>query len=105
LRAGLHLAVEQKDPWEILNHLAAFAVVKASCQGEEELAARLQGTIDAMRPDTHIVDYSTSLLYFPFHPQLVLAAAQNALGEVRCAAAYAEGQSMTLEQAAAFVLE
>jgi hypothetical protein len=88
-----------------LHHLAALAVVKVSCQGEEELAARLQGTVDALRPVTHIVDYATTLLYFPFHPQVVLAAAQNALGETRCAAAYAEGQSMTLEQAAAFVLE
>jgi hypothetical protein len=94
-----------RNPWEIRNHLAALAVVKVSCQGEEELAARLQGTIDAMRPDTSIVDYSTSMLYFPFHPQMVLAAPQNALGEVRYAAAYAEGQSMTLEQAAALVSE
>jgi predicted ATPase/transcriptional regulator with XRE-family HTH domain len=104
LLAGLQLAVEQRDLWEILHHLAALAVVKASCQGEEELAARLQGTVDALRPVTHIVDYSTTLLYFPSHPQPVLSAAQNALGETRCAAAYAEGQNMTLEQAAASML-
>jgi predicted ATPase/transcriptional regulator with XRE-family HTH domain len=102
--AGLQLAVEQSDLWEILHHLAALAVVKVSCQGEEEHAARLQGTVDALRPVTQVVDYSITLMYFPFHPQVVLAAAQNALGEKRCAAAYAEGQNMTLEQAAASLL-
>jgi predicted ATPase/transcriptional regulator with XRE-family HTH domain/HPt (histidine-containing phosphotransfer) domain-containing protein len=102
--AGLVIAVEQKDHWDVLHHLAALAVVKVSCPGEEELAARLQGTVDAMSPVTHIFDYSITILYFPFHSQRVLTAAKSALGEMRCAAAYAEGQSMTIEQAAAFVL-
>ena len=101
---GLRSAVDHRISWEILHNLAALAVVKASCAGEEELAARLQGTVDAMRPATHIVDFATNLRYLPFASQTVLAPVRSALGETRCAAAYAKGQSMTLEQAAASVL-
>jgi predicted ATPase/transcriptional regulator with XRE-family HTH domain len=101
--SGLRSAVEQKDLWDILHYLAALAVVKVSCSGEEELAARLQGTVDQMRPVTNIVDFAATILYFPFHPQMVIAAAQDALGEMRFADAYAEGQRMTFEQAVASV--
>jgi predicted ATPase/transcriptional regulator with XRE-family HTH domain len=102
--AGLRSTVEQKNQWDILHTMAALAVAKVSCQGEEELAVRLQGTVDAMRPVTQNVDPSIDLLYLPFPPQTVLAHARNVLGEMHCAAAYAIGQSMTLEQAAASVL-
>jgi tetratricopeptide (TPR) repeat protein len=72
-----------------------------SAQGHAERAARLFGAADAVRRQTGVVPYAGERAAYD---QDVTSVRQQ-LGEAACAAAWAEGGRMSLEEAIAYALE
>ncbi|MDQ4076188.1 MAG: tetratricopeptide repeat protein, partial [Chloroflexota bacterium] len=100
LGEALHLFHELRDTQGIILTLSGFAAL-ALGEGLAERAARLLGALAtlmetsgvALKPPDHT------------HYQQRLAAAQAELDEALFAAAYTEGQAMTVEQAIAFAVD
>jgi tetratricopeptide (TPR) repeat protein len=102
---GLMAFQEFGDKQNIVRRIEALAAASAKVQGQAVMAAgraaRLFGAASALRDaiGMHLSPVDRSL-YEPY-----LAAAHGELGETAFAAAWAEGQALTLEQAIAYALE
>jgi tetratricopeptide (TPR) repeat protein len=101
LEEALRLADELGNKGEIIHALMAFAELAAQGQGAEtERAARLTGAAQAL-----IGVMGSDQINWGHQADSRLAGLRAQLDDTRFAAAWAEGQAMTLEQAIAYALE
>jgi hypothetical protein len=88
-----------RSPWGICLVLSTTAAVSAEC-GQSERAARLFGAEQAL---CDAIGYVMNVRWRPVHER-DLASARAAQGDEAFAAAWAEGEAMTREQAVEHVL-
>jgi tetratricopeptide (TPR) repeat protein len=88
-----------RAPWGICLVLSIAAAVSAE-RGQPERAARLFGAEQALR---NAIGYVMNVRWRPVHER-DLASARAALGDETFAAAWAEGEAMTREQAVEYML-
>jgi len=100
-REVLTLSIEQDSPVTASNALDGIAWAVGRNDDDAACAARLLGAAQALRSAAGV---DLNPLQHPLHEDAV-AATRAALGEEAFAAAWAEGQAMTLEQAVAYALE
>ncbi len=100
LQEALTVCREAGDHWGIAMSLIGLAGM-AGAQGEPERGARLLGAIDAVQQGFATVMWPVDRAEY----RRSLAAIRAALTEEQFAAAWAEGQAMTLDEVIAVVLE
>ncbi len=100
MREALLLAVEVGDKLGMLIMLTAFAV-GAAAQGQYERMVRLAGALAALHAASGVPPHAV----FRVHFDRALPVARRALDETIAAAAWREGQAMSLEQAIAYALQ
>ena len=92
-RESLGVAQALNSPWFLLSVLAPFASLAAEHQPER--AARLSGATTAMSQSSHSVPIPLAEVLF----EQGLTLARRALGEEAFAAAWAEGEALSLDEA------